>query len=74
MKYDRSSRPWEDTSEYHELVQRLHEWEANLPHEHMWSPVLLKGYKASCQDLVSKAADMKYWLILINMAGLPQHH
>lgn len=60
VKYDRSSRPWEDTSEYHELVQKLHEWEANLPHEHMWSPVLLKGYKASCQDLVSHSkADTK---------------
>lgn len=53
VKYDRSSRPWEDTSEYAELVAKLHEWESNLPHEHMWSPVLLKGYKAGGQDLVS---------------------
>lgn len=52
VKYDRSSRPWEDTSEYAELVAKLHEWESNLPHEHMWSPVLLKGYKAGGQDLV----------------------
>lgn len=51
VKYDRSSRPWEDTSEYHELVQKLHDWECSLPHEHMWSPVLLKGYKAGSQDL-----------------------
>ncbi|KAI7784670.1 hypothetical protein LA080_009607 [Diaporthe eres] len=51
VKYDRSSRPWEDTSEYAELVAKLHEWESNLPHEHMWSPVLLKGYKAGGQDL-----------------------
>lgn len=51
VKYDRSSRPWEDTSEYHEIVQKLHDWESSLPHEHMWSPVLLKGYKATDQDL-----------------------
>lgn len=51
VKYDRSSRPWEDTSEYAELVAKLHEWESNLPHEHLWSPVLLKGYKAGAQDL-----------------------
>ncbi|ROW10394.1 hypothetical protein VMCG_01645 [Cytospora schulzeri] len=51
VKYDRSSRPWEDTSEYAELVAKLHEWESNLPHEHLWSPVLLKGYKAGGQDL-----------------------
>ncbi|KAL1859738.1 hypothetical protein Daus18300_009460 [Diaporthe australafricana] len=51
VKYDRSSRPWEDTSEYAELVEKLHEWESKLPHEHMWSPVLLKGYKAGGQDL-----------------------
>lgn len=53
VKYDRSSRPWEDTSEYAELVAKLHDWESNLPHEHLWSPVLLKGYKAGGQDLVS---------------------
>lgn len=52
VKYDRSSRPWEDTSEYHQLVKKLHDWEHNLPVEHRWSPVLLKGYKAGCQDLV----------------------
>lgn len=57
VKYDRSSRPWEDTSEYAELVAKLHEWESNLPHEHLWSPVLLKGYKAGGQDLVSYSED-----------------
>lgn len=51
VKYDRSSRPWEDCSQYHELVQKLHDWESSLPHDHMWSPLLLKGYKASGQDL-----------------------
>lgn len=58
VKYDRSSRPWEDTSEYHQLVKKLHDWEHNLPVEHRWSPVLLKGYKAGGQDLVCRTVHM----------------
>lgn len=52
VSYSKSSRPWEPTSEFSQMARRLQEWEANLPHEHMWSNFLLKGYKAEGQDLV----------------------
>lgn len=74
VKYDRSSRPWEDSSEYHELVQKLHVWESSLPHEHLWSPVLLKGYKAGCQDLVRQHEVTHRQPLLTFRVGLPQHH
>lgn len=74
VKYDRSSRPWEDSSEYHELVQKLHLWESSLPHEHMWSPVLLKGYKAGGQDLVRQDEDIAAGAELTCKPGIPKHH
>jgi len=52
MSYSKSSRPWEPTSEFSMMVRRLKDWEQSLPHEHMWSNFLLKGYKAEGQDLV----------------------
>lgn len=53
VSYSRSSRPWEATSEFSTMARRLHDWERSLPHEHVWSHFLLKGYKAEGQDLVS---------------------
>ena len=52
VSYSKSSRPWEPMSEFSKMARRLQEWEQNLPHEHMWSNFLLKGYKAEGQDLV----------------------
>ncbi len=52
VTYGRSPRPWEPTSQFSQMVKRLRDWENALPHEHMFSLFLLKGYKAEGQDLV----------------------
>lgn len=52
VTYGRSPRPWEPTSQFSQMVKRLRDWENSLPHEHMFSLFLLKGYKAEGQDLV----------------------
>ncbi|POR34210.1 Putative transcriptional regulatory protein [Tolypocladium paradoxum] len=58
VSYSKSSRPWEPTSEFSQMARRLQEWEQNLPHEHMWSNFLLKGYKAEGQDLAYLCVTM----------------
>ncbi|OAQ85025.1 chitinase 1 precursor [Purpureocillium lilacinum] len=58
MSYSKSSRPWEPTSEFSMMVRRLKDWEQSLPHEHMWSNFLLKGYKAEGQDLAYLCVTM----------------
>lgn len=52
VSYGRSPCPWDPTSEFSKMVTRLRDWEQGLPHEHIWSTFLLKGYKAEGQDLV----------------------
>lgn len=54
VSYSKSSRPWDPTSEFSQMARRLAEWEQGLPHEHMWSNFLLKGYKAEGQYLVCR--------------------
>jgi len=49
---DKSPCPWEPDSEYAIMGRRLAEWEQNLPGDHRWSNVLLKGHKQEGQDLV----------------------
>lgn len=49
---DKSPRPWEPTSEYAKMERRLAKWEHDLPRDHRWSNVLLKGHKQEGQDLV----------------------
>ena len=56
VSYSKSSRPWEPTSEFSSMANRLREWEQSLPREHTWSSFLLKRYKAEGQDLVSPRA------------------
>ncbi|KAF4509886.1 hypothetical protein G6O67_001823 [Ophiocordyceps sinensis] len=58
VSYSRSSRPWDPTSEFSQMATRLGEWEQGLPHEHMWSNFLLKGYKAEGQDLAYLCVTM----------------
>ena len=49
---DKSSEPWEPTSFYVEMAEKLALWERQLPQDHRWSMVLLKGHKAVGEDLV----------------------
>lgn len=53
-RYSRSSRPWDPESEFSQTARNLQDWEQNLPHEHIWSTFLLKGYKAEGQELVCR--------------------
>ncbi|KAL2142445.1 hypothetical protein VTI28DRAFT_1154 [Corynascus sepedonium] len=48
---NRSSRPWEQDSEYAQMERRLADWENGLPNDHRWSSLLLKGYRQEGQDL-----------------------
>ncbi|KJZ72576.1 hypothetical protein HIM_08100 [Hirsutella minnesotensis 3608] len=56
--YSKSSRPWDPTSEFSCMARKLSDWEQDLPHEHMWSNFLLKGYKAEGQDLAYLCVTM----------------
>lgn len=41
-------------SEFGRWVEKLRSWEENLPKDHTWSPVMLRGYKTERQNLVSR--------------------
>lgn len=56
IKYDRSERPWEETSEFSKMSRRLASWEGGLENDHRWSVFLLKGYKQEGQDLVRQSS------------------
>ncbi|KAK3331041.1 hypothetical protein B0H66DRAFT_466912 [Apodospora peruviana] len=58
IKYDRSERPWEPTSEYAKMAKRLADWEGGLKGDHRWSTYLLKGYKQEGQDLAYLGVTM----------------
>ncbi|PHH70123.1 hypothetical protein CDD82_7331 [Ophiocordyceps australis] len=58
VSYSKSSRPWDPTSEFSLMANKLRDWEHDLPHEHMWSNFLLKGYKAEGQDLAYLCVTM----------------
>ena len=53
VRYSKSSRPWEPTSDFSQMARKLRDWEDDLPRDHLWSPFLLKGYKADNLELVS---------------------
>jgi hypothetical protein len=56
VRHDKCPNPWDEESEYAVIKQRLIEWENNLPGDHRWSKVLLKGHKQDGQDLVGSVA------------------
>ncbi|PHH80997.1 hypothetical protein CDD83_3655 [Cordyceps sp. RAO-2017] len=58
VSYSKSSRPWDPSSEFSQMAGKLNRWEQDLPHEHMWSNFLLKGYKAEGQDLAYLCVTM----------------
>lgn len=49
---DKSSKPWESSGFYAEMADKLANWEMQLPQDHRWSMVLLKGHKSVGEDLV----------------------
>ncbi|KAG5999654.1 hypothetical protein E4U21_006433 [Claviceps maximensis] len=58
VRYSKSSRPWDPASEFSQTARKLREWEQDLPHEHVWSTFLLKGYKAERQELTYLCVTM----------------
>ncbi|KAG6014829.1 hypothetical protein E4U43_006082, partial [Claviceps pusilla] len=58
VRYSKSARPWDPASEFSQTARKLREWEQDLPHEHVWSTFLLKGYKAERQELAYLSVTM----------------
>ncbi|KAK0633590.1 hypothetical protein B0T14DRAFT_507311 [Immersiella caudata] len=55
---EKCANPWDETSEYATVKKRLMEWENDLPGDHRWSKVLLKGHKQDGQDLAYLGVTM----------------
>ncbi|KAG6056077.1 hypothetical protein E4U17_002502 [Claviceps sp. LM77 group G4] len=58
VRYGKSLHPWDPASEFAQTARKLREWEQDLPHEHVWSTFLLKGYKAERQELAYLCVTM----------------
>ncbi|KAK5991111.1 hypothetical protein PT974_09389 [Cladobotryum mycophilum] len=58
VKCGKSSRPWEENSEFFKMNQWLMEWERGLPDDHRWSPYFLRTHKANGQDLAYLCVTM----------------
>ncbi|KAK1826686.1 hypothetical protein QBC39DRAFT_363766 [Podospora conica] len=55
---DKGRPPWEKASEYAKMEKRLKQWEDELPPDHRWSDILLKGHKQHGQDLAYLGVTM----------------
>nr|XP_036589160.1 uncharacterized protein CTRU02_01207 [Colletotrichum truncatum]KAF6800802.1 hypothetical protein CTRU02_01207 [Colletotrichum truncatum] len=54
----KSANPWDPTSEYAIMAKQLMHWEQQLPADHRWSMVLLKGHKTVGEDLAYLGVTM----------------
>ncbi|KAJ0327021.1 hypothetical protein COL5a_006195 [Colletotrichum fioriniae] len=54
----RSANPWDPTSEYAITAKQILSWEQQLPQDHRWSMVLLKGHKSVGEDLAYLGVTM----------------
>ncbi|CCF33732.1 hypothetical protein CH063_05865 [Colletotrichum higginsianum] len=54
----KSAKPWDPTSEYAIMAKQLWNWEQQLPQDHRWSMVLLKGHKSVGEDLAYLGVTM----------------
>ncbi|GKT69360.1 hypothetical protein ColTof4_01783 [Colletotrichum tofieldiae] len=54
----KSAKPWDPTSEYAIMAKQLMNWEQQLPQDHRWSMVLLKGHKSVGEDLAYLGVTM----------------
>lgn len=57
----KSTNPWDPASQYAIMSKQLLHWEQQLPPDHRWSLVLLKGHKTVGEDLVG--SDLTAWRI-----------
>ncbi|EXU97654.1 fungal specific transcription factor domain protein [Metarhizium robertsii] len=58
VRFSKSPRPWDPTSEFSQTAEKLREWEEKLPQEHRWSTYLLQRYKAESQELAYLCVTM----------------
>ncbi|KAM0283729.1 hypothetical protein ACHAQH_002318 [Verticillium albo-atrum] len=58
MVSNKSCSPWEPTSDYSKMAASLASWEQQLPPDHKWSMVLLKGHKSVGEDLAYMSVTM----------------
>lgn len=58
VSYRKSSRPWEESSQYFQMANHLQQWELGLPREHTWSHATLKQSKAAGEDLAYLCVTM----------------
>ncbi|KAK0656490.1 hypothetical protein B0T16DRAFT_38676 [Cercophora newfieldiana] len=74
IQNEKCPNPWDETSEYASIKRRLAEWENDLPSDHRWSKVLLKGHKTVGQDLAYLGVTMVTRLcnIVVRKAYLPE--
>lgn len=63
----KSANPWDPTSEYAIMAKQLMNWEHQLPADHRWSMVLLKGHKTVGEDLVGFAIHGRWKRILADV-------
>ncbi|TEA01997.1 hypothetical protein C8034_v002399 [Colletotrichum sidae] len=54
----KSAKPWDPASEYAIMANQLLHWEQQLPSDHRWSMVLLKGHKTVGEDLAYLGVTM----------------
>ncbi|TDZ38653.1 putative transcriptional regulatory protein [Colletotrichum spinosum] len=54
----KSAKPWDPASEYAITANQLLHWEQQLPSDHRWSMVLLKGHKTVGEDLAYLGVTM----------------
>ncbi|KAF6815378.1 hypothetical protein CPLU01_14148 [Colletotrichum plurivorum] len=54
----KSTNPWDPTSQYAIMSKQLLHWEQQLPPDHRWSLVLLKGHKTVGEDLAYLGVTM----------------
>ncbi|OHE99800.1 hypothetical protein CORC01_04936 [Colletotrichum orchidophilum] len=54
----KSPNPWDPTSEYAITAKQILSWEQQLPQDHRWSVVLLKGHKSVGEDLAYLGVTM----------------
>ncbi|KAJ0328213.1 hypothetical protein COL922a_013319 [Colletotrichum nupharicola] len=54
----KSANPWDPASEYAIMAKQLMNWEHQLPADHRWSMMLLKGHKTLGEDLAYLGVTM----------------